>query len=233
LYVAESAANRVVRVEIPTGMLTAFAPTGPNPTELGCYGGPFAQFMYVATATGIERIDSTGIIMPFALAGQLISDVDFGKGKFGQLLYATESPTGLIWEVDSLGNANVFAMLPGTQPAHLVFGQGGRYGHDLYVSDSLNGDIWRVDSTGLPTLFATVQPGLEALTFGPGGAFGKTLYAGNRLTGDIVQVAANGTWVPWGNVAAGVADIHFMPGGKGGAGMCVTDGVSDIFLIQR
>lgn len=236
LYVAESGANRVVELDLKTGTIQPLGNTlGTFPVGIGCYGGPYAQYMYLGSAFsgGLERMDTAGAATPFALAGMPLAGLAFGNAQFGNALYVGEWMAGNVWRVDTLGNATLFATVPG-QSRYLEFSQGGAFGHFLFVSEFFTGNIYRIDPQGAVTLFAsTGAAGLEGLTFGPGGIFGSDLYAGNLLTGQILQIAPNGSVGVWGSGFPGVADIHFMPGAKGGFAMTLVDGVSAVWLVRR
>ena len=238
LYVAESGMNRIVRFDPDGNDLSVHAPTiGQFPVGVNCYGGPFAQYMYVGCAFsgGIERIDVNGNTAPFALLMLDIAGIDFGKGQFGEFMYAGEWTAGNIWKVDTLGNAVLFTTLPaGSQSRYLRFGAGGAFGHDLYVTDFMSGKIFRIDSSGLVTQFAdTGALGLEGLEFSSGGAFGRYLYTGNILTGDLYRVDSDGTVMVWASGFAGVADITFVPGGRGGFSMYFVDGHDSVYKISK
>jgi hypothetical protein len=227
LFVAESGQNRVVEVDRATGIWAPMASTGSFPVGVACYGGPFAQYMYVGNAFsgGIEKVASDGTTTQFALAGMSIAGLDFSKGIFGQYLYAGQWAAGNIWRVDSQGNATLFASAPGTETRYLTFSKGGPFGAYLYYTDFVQGNVHRVAPDGTVTLFATLRsPGIEGLTFGPGGIFGKDLYVGNLSTGEIFRIAEDGTWVVWASGFPGVADILFQPGGRGGFTMYLVDG---------
>jgi DNA-binding beta-propeller fold protein YncE len=236
LYVAESGANRVVEVDLKTGAVQPMASTlGTFPVGIGCYGGPFANYMYLGSAFsgGLERIDSNGVATPFALAGMPLAGLDFGKGQFGHDLYVGEWLAGNVWRVDTLGNATLFATVPG-QSRYLEFSQGGAFGQFLYVTEYLSGDVYRIDPQGAVTLFAsTGTAGVEGLALGPGGAFGTNLFVGNLITGQILEITATGSVGVWGSGFPGVADIRFVPGGKGGFTMALVDGVSSVFTVHK
>jgi DNA-binding beta-propeller fold protein YncE len=236
LYVAESGADRVVAVDPKTGVVEPVGGTlGTFPVGIGCYGGPFAQYMYLGSAFsgGIERMSVNGVTTPFALAGIPIAGLDFGNAQFGHDLYAGEWMAGNVWRIDAQGNATLFAAVPG-QARTLEFSQGGAFGHNLYVTEYLSGNVYRIDPQGNVTLFAsTGSTGLEGLAFGPGGAFGANLYVGNQLTGQILEITPTGSIGSWANGFPGVADLHFMPGTKGGFTMILVDGIGSLFTVRR
>lgn len=236
LYVAESGLNRIVEIDLGTGLVEPMAATlGAFPVGVGCYGGPFAQYMYIGCAYGggIERMDMNGVTTAFALTGLSVAGLDFGKGPFGQYLYAGEWPNGRIWRVDQLGNATLFATVPG-EARYLEFSDGGPFGHNLFVSDYMTGTVYRVDPRGAVTLFAsTAAFGLEGLSFGPGGAFGTNLFVGSLATGQIFEIAPNGAVSLWGSGFPGVADIRFLPGGRGGFTMALVDGHSAVYTVRK
>ena len=236
VFVAESGLNRIVEVDIRTGVVTPVCPAADFPVGVACWGGPFAQYMYVGCAFsggGIERISADGVGMPFALAGRNVAGLDFGKGPFGSDLYAGEWTLGNVWRVDPDGNETLFATVPG-ESRYLRFSQGGDFGHFLYVTDYATGYIHRIDPQGNVTLFAqTGAYGLEGLAFGPGGEFGKELYVGSLATGEIFRVAADGTVTLWATGFPGVADILFKPGGGGGFSMYFVDGNSAVHVISK
>ena len=236
IYVAESGLDQMVEIDIHTGAISLFSATGDFPVGVGCWGGPFSQYMYVGCAFsggGIERISVDGIGTPFAMQGMNVSGLDFGKGPFGPNLYAGEWQVGNIWQVDPAGNATLFASIPG-ESRYLRSSGGGQFGHYLYVTDFTTGKIYRIDASGNDSLFAdTGVPGLEGLAFGPGGVFGKDLYVGNLSTGEIYRVAQDGTVTLWASGFPGVADILFKPGGAGGFSMYLVDGHSSVYLVSK
>jgi hypothetical protein len=237
LYVAESGANRIVRIDPRSGeMEMAGESMGFFPVGVGCFGGPFAQNMYVGNAMGggISRIDADGVTWEFAVPDLLIAGMDFGHGPFGTDLYAGEWVSGNIWRIDRDGNATLFSTIPGSQTRYMKFSHGGPFGTFLYVTDFLSGDIYRIDPHGAYTLFAsTGSIGLEGLDFSSGGAFGKYLYTGNLSTGDLFRIAPDGTVLLWASGFEGVADIRFVPGGAGGFTMYMVDGHDSVFAISR
>ena len=237
LFIAESGANRIVRIDPDTGDMSVVADTlGSFPVGVACYGGPFDQNMYVGNAFfgGIVKIDPDGNTSIFAMPNLGIAGMDFGKGPFGADLYAGEWASGNIWRIDRQGNVTLFTTLPQCQTRYLRFSHGGDFGNFLYVTDFITGDIYRVDPTGAFTRFAgTGSPCLEGLDFSFGGAFGKYLYTGDVCTGDLFRVAPDGTVELWASGFDGVADIHFEPGKMGGATMYFVDGRSSVFAIHR
>jgi hypothetical protein len=237
LYVAESGANRVVRVDKSGSGATAFANTGNFPVGVALYGGPFAQYLYVGNAfsgDGIDRVDSLGNTTDFALNGTGVTGLDFGRGRFGHYLYAGVWTQGEIHKVDGAGNASLFSSKPGTQTRYLKFSHGNKFGHYLYYTDFNSGNIYRVDHKGNVSLFAqTNTSGLEGLDFAPGGAFGHYLYVGSLSTGEIFKVDRYGNVELWADGFDGAADIHFQPG-KCGSGftMYMVDGHSQVYAIS-
>jgi hypothetical protein len=229
LYVAESGADDIAKVDKAGAGASFFASTGVAdfPVGVAFFGGPFGNFLYVGGAFGggIVKIDPSGTVAPFALPTMLIAGLDFGHGAYGSDLYAGEWAAGNIHRVDPLGNATLFANIPGTQTRYLKFSHGGAFGTFLFYTDFITGDIHQVDATGVATLFAsTGAQSLEGFDFSPGGAFGHFLYAGSLQTGDIYRVAPDGTVELWASGFTGAADIHFEPGKKGGFTMYVSDG---------
>jgi hypothetical protein len=239
LYVAESGANRITRVDKAGAGATPFttiAPAGGFPVGVAFYGGPFAQSLYVGAATGgvpggVLTVDSTGlVVLPFALPGAGIAGLDFGRGPYGHDLYAGQWIPGFIWRVDAAGNATQFVdCLPAPscpwQTRYLKFSHGNGFGHRLYFTDFGTGDIYKVDPAGNVSLFAsTGDVGLEGLDFSSGGAFGRYLYAGSLFSGNIYQVDSSGNVTLWASGFAGAADIHFEPGGRGGLTMYLVTG---------
>ena len=83
LYVAESGANRVVRVSKTGGAPVAFATSPLFPVGVNIFGGPFGPYVYIGNAfgTGISRADPSGQVTPFSLAGHSIAGMDFGRGQ--------------------------------------------------------------------------------------------------------------------------------------------------------
>lgn len=238
LYVAESGADRVVRVDKGGAGATAFANTGNFPVGVALYGGPFGQYLYVGNAfngDGVDRIDSLGNATDFALNGSNVSGLDFGRGHYGSYLYAGVWQQGEIYKVDGAGNASLFSSNPGTQTRYLKFSHGNKFGQYLYYTDFNSGNVYRVDPEGNATLFAqTNTNGLEGFDFGPGGAFGHYLYAGSLSTGEIFRIDPDGNVELWADGFDGAADIHFEPGKCGGGfTMYMVDGHSRVYAISK
>lgn len=236
LFVAESGLDRVVTVEREGSMPVVFSMTnGSFPVGVGCFGGPFGPYLYCGNAMGggIDRLDSEGVAVPFALPGMSIAGLAFGKGEFGGDLYAGEWTTGDIWRIDREGNAVLFATIPNGQSRYLHFSHGGPYGHYLYVTDFITGDIYRIDPDGNVMMFASTGAAcLEGLAISPGGAFGQMLFAGDLCAGEIYAVAPDGTVTLWAYGFNGAADMIFEPGGKGGFTMFMVDGVDSVYAIS-
>lgn len=215
LYVAESGANQIVTVDKGGAGATSFAsPVGIFPVGVAFFGGLFEDFLYVGNAFGggVVKVDSNGVVSPFALAGISIAGLDFGRGAYGNYMYAGEWPIGKIHRVDSSGTATLFSSVPGTETRYLKFSHGNGFGTFLYYTDITSGTIYKVDPSGMATVFAvTGSPCLEGFDFSPGGAFGQYLYAGDVCNGNIYQIAPDGSVSEWASGFGGVADIHFEP----------------------
>jgi hypothetical protein len=237
LYVAESGANRIMRIDPSSSeMEMAGESMGFFPVGVACFGGPFAQNMFVGNAMGggITRIDLNGITWEFAVPDLLSAGMDFGHGPFGTDIYAGEWVSGNIWRIDRQGQATLFSSIPGCQTRYMKFSHGGPFGTYLYVTDFLSGDVYRIAPDGVATVFASTGAiGLEGLDFSSGGAFGKYLYTGSLSTGDLFRIAPDGTVLLWASGFAGVADIRFVPGGAGGFTMYMVDGHDSVFAINR
>lgn len=236
LYIAESGANRVTRIDPITGEKTLISQTlGGFPVGIRANGGSFDQHLYIGDAFGggVECMELSGVCTPFAISNRAAAGMDFGRGAFGNNLYVGEWAVGNIWRIDRDGNAELFATLPNAEARYMKFSQDGQFGNFLYVTDYRSGDIYRVDPQGVATVFArTSSPCLEGLDFSKGGAFGKYLYAGDICTGDMFRVAPDGTTEFFAGGFEGVADIKFVPGPKGGSTMYFVDGHLSVFEIS-
>lgn len=245
----------IIRVDKANGDVSPFqvSPEVSFVAGLSFFGGPFGEYLYVGNrGRGITRFGPE-IFMPFspfALQGESIGGLDFGRGKYGNDLYAIGPKTGDIWRVDPDGNAVKFAYIPPPSPfpavefdtrvsipifipAYLKFSPGIP---SLFVTNTSN-KIYQVSPDGTRTVFATIADaeGLLGFDFGPGGAFGRDLYVGRvttdgPLNGQIYKVDAEGNAALWAEFpAAGVSDIHFDPGQEGGFVMYVAGFNEDDF----
>lgn len=236
LFIAESGANRVTRIDPVSGEKTIVAQTlGTFPVGIRVKGGPFDQNLYIGDAFGggVECMDLTGACTPFAINDRAAAGMDFGRGPFGNDLYVGEWAMGNIWRIDREGNTELFASLPNGETRYLKFSHDGQFGNYLYVTNYRNGDIVRFDANGNMELFArTGSPCLEGLDFSTGGAFGRYLYAGDICTGDIFRVAPDGTVELFASGFEGAADLKFVPGPKGGATLYMVDGRHSAYEIR-
>lgn len=235
LFIAESGANRIVRIDPNTGELTPVANTlGGFPVGIRVDGGPYGQHLFIGDAFGggVECMHLEGACEPFSITDRSAAGMDFGRGAFGNDLYVGEWAIGNIWRVDREGNAVLFATIPNAESRYMKFSHDGQFGNFLYVTDYRSGNIFRVDANGNIALFAqTASPCLEGLDFSKGGAFGRYLYAGDICTGDMFRIAPDGTVELFASGFEGVADIKFVPGPKGGATLYMVDGHTSVFEI--
>ena len=197
-------------LQFPVGM-----DFGPGPA------GDFGDFLYVADyAPGNEivQIDDTGAITSFVAytnAGSVRFDP---TGVYGTDLFAISAflPTGLVDEIDSLGNVTAFSTTT-INSSFINFGPGGAWGTGLYATrnapiPSDPGEIVQVLSDGTIVPFITTglsnQPEGFDWAFGPDwdgdmfqADFGSGLF--NRIQPDL-------TITPWAEVVDGrPADVAF------------------------
>lgn len=235
LFIAESGANRVVRIEPQTGEKTLVGDTlGGFPVGIRVNAGAFGHSLFLGDAFGggVECMDLDGACSPFAISNRSVAGMDFGRGAFGNELYVGEWATGNIWRIDREGNAELFATIPNGETRYMKFSHDGQFGNFLYVTDYRTGNIHRVDANGNIAIFAsTASPCLEGLDFSTGGAFGRYLYAGDICTGDMFRIAPDGTVELFASGFEGVADLKFVPGPKGGATLYMVDGHRSVFEI--
>lgn len=244
LYVAESGANRIVRVSKAGGASVPFATSTFFPVGVNFYGGPFGEYLYIGNAfgAGITRADPNGAVTPFSLASHPVAGMDFGRGQYGNDLYIGEWPSGLIWRVTRDGTPVLFSTVPGTETRYIKFSQGDAFGTYLYFTDIKAARIYRVLPNGMATVFTQLAAPciqLEGFEFSPGGVFGHYLYVGDLCTGTIYRVAPDGSYIAWATGFEGVSDIHFQPGKAGGFTMYLTDtgfgvpGAGKVYAIAK
>ena len=236
LFVAESGADRVLKISTDGAIVTAFTqPMRSFPVGLACFGSSFAQDLYVGNATsgGVMRVDAQGSDMPFALHQMSVAGLDFGGCDYGNDLYVGEWLTGKVWRIDPLGNATLFATVPG-EARYLKFGTP-VFGNKLFVTDYTTGNIYKVDPDGTVMLFASTGAScLEGLDFSTGGVFGQYLYTGNLCSGDIYRVDRTGNVILWmGGVLPGAADIVFTTSGTDMHTMYVVDGKTSVWAFSQ
>lgn len=142
----------------------------------------------------VTKITSTGTKTVFAENIDYAVAILFGKGEFGNFLYASESysSNGNILKIHPNGTNEIFCSNIDS-PLDMVWGTGGSFGNNLYVASANADKIVKVDLSGNQTDFTALLDRPSVLGFSPKeSTFGDYLFFTNTDAGEVLRVDASG-----------------------------------------
>jgi len=168
-----------------------------NPQDITFFqpGGVYGPNLFVTEydADAVSRIDPAGVKTTLASNVAYAVAILFGRGAYGNHLYASESYSrdGDIVRIHPDGSKTVFAGGIDS-PLDMAWGKGPGFGNDMYVASANANKIVRVSPAGAVSDFATNLDRPSVLAFSPGGAFGEYLYVTSTDDGQIVRIRPDG-----------------------------------------
>ena len=158
-------------------------------------GGQYGSNLFLTeySSEQVVSISPSGQVTPVATQIDYAVAILFGSGKFGNILYASESysTNGNIVQISPNGAKSLFATGIDA-PLDMVWGPGGLFGQDLYVTAANADKIVRINEAGVKADFITALSHPTVLAFSPGGDFGDFLYVTNSNSGEILRITPAG-----------------------------------------